>query len=62
MTGWLGEAAKYNPVTYLLEGLRSLFLDWDGGSLLKSLLAIAGVALISQTLAFRALKHRVTRG
>ena len=62
MTGWLGQAARYNPVTYLLEGLRSLFLNWDGGSLLKALLAIAGVALISQTLAFGALKHRVARG
>ena len=62
MTGWLGEAAKYNPVTYLLEGLRSLFLDWDSESLFEGFLAIACVALISQTLAFRALKRRVARG
>jgi ABC-2 type transport system permease protein len=61
MTGWLGTAAEYNPVTYLLEGLRSLFVGWNGESLGKSLLAIAGLAAVSQTLAFRALKGRVTR-
>jgi ABC-2 type transport system permease protein len=54
-------AAEYNPVTYLLEGLRSLFVGWNGESLGKSLLAIAGLAAVSQTLAFRALKGRVTR-
>lgn len=62
MTGWLGEAARYNPVTYLLEGLRSLFLRWDAGSLLRAVSAIAGLAFVSQTLAFRALKRRVARG
>ena len=61
MTGWLGTAADYNPVTYLLEGLRSLFVDWNAVSLGKSLLAIAALALVSQTLAFRALNGRVTR-
>ena len=61
MTGWLGTAAEYNPVTSLLEGLRSLFVEWNGESLGKSLLAIAGLAAVSQTLAFRALKGRVTR-
>ena len=59
MTGWLGEAARYNPVTYLLEGLRSLFVEWNAVSLGKSLAAIAGLAVLSQTLAFQALKGRV---
>ncbi|MCY4458464.1 MAG: ABC transporter permease [Acidimicrobiaceae bacterium] len=62
MTGWLGAAAHYNPVTYLLEGLRSLFLEWDAWALGKSLLAITGVGLLSQTFAFAALKRRVARG
>ena len=62
MTGWLGEAARYNPVTYLLEGLRSLFVDWNGASIGKSLLAILGLGIVSQTLAFRALRGRVARG
>jgi len=59
MTGWLGEVARYNPVTYLLAGLRSLFVGWQGGEILKGLASIAGVALVSQTLAFSALKSRV---
>jgi len=62
MTGWLGTAAQYNPVTYLLEGLRSLFIEWDAVALGKGFLAIAGLALVSQTLAFLALKGRVARG
>ncbi len=59
MTGWLGEVARYNPVTYLLAGLRSLFTGWDPGDLLKAMAAIAGLAVVSQTLAFRALNGRV---
>lgn len=59
MTGWLGEIARYNPVTYLLGGLRSLFVEWDGAALGKGFLAIGGLALVSQTLSFRALRGRV---
>lgn len=59
MTGWLGEIARYNPVTYLLAGLRSLVLGWDGAALGKSLLAIAVLGAVSQTLSFRALNGRV---
>ncbi len=59
MTGWLGGVAVYNPVTYLLAGLRSLFVGWQAGELLKGMAAIAGLAVVSQTLAFSALKSRV---
>lgn len=62
MTGWLGQAARFNPVTYLLNGLRSLFVEWDGVALLQSVLAIAFVGLLSQSLAFTVLKRRVKRG
>ena len=62
MTGWLGTAARFNPVTYLLEALRSLFVEWDAVSLGKGLLAIAGLALVSQTMAFLSLRGRVARG
>lgn len=62
MTGWLGTAAEYNPVTYLLEGLRSLFIEWDATALGKSFLAIGALGVVSQTLAFLALKGRVSRG
>lgn len=59
MTGWLGEIARYNPVTYLLAGLRSLFVEWRWAELGKALLAIGGLGLVSQTLSFRALQGRV---
>ena len=62
MTGWLGTAAEYNPVTYLLECLRSLFVDWNAASLGKGFLAIGVLGALSQTLAFAALKSRVARG
>ena len=59
MTGWLGTVARYNPVTYLLAGLRSLFVGWEWTELAKSFAAIAGLAVVSQTLSFRALRGRV---
>ncbi len=60
MTGWLGEVATYNPVTYLLDGLRSLFVGWQWREVGKSMAAILGLALVSQTLSFKALRGRVT--
>jgi ABC-2 type transport system permease protein len=63
LTGWLAAIATYNPVTYILEGLRSLiFAGWDGEALAKCLGAIAGVGLLSQWLAFSALRGRLRRG
>ncbi|MEO0494134.1 MAG: ABC transporter permease [Actinomycetota bacterium] len=59
MSGWLAEAARYNPVTYLLGGLRSLFTGWDGAEIGKAFLAIGALAALTQTLSFRALKGRV---
>ena len=62
MTGWLATIASYNPVTYLLEGLRSLItVGWDGPMLLRGLSAVAGVGLVSFTLALLALRERARR-
>lgn len=63
LTGWLSSIADYNPVTYLLAGLRSLLMEgWAASSLLKAALAIAVVGAVSFTLAFTALRGRVRRG
>jgi ABC-2 type transport system permease protein len=60
LSGWLGVVAAWNPVTYLLEGLRSLVLDgWDWSALGKALLAIAVVGAVSMTLCFGALRGRL---
>ena len=62
MTGWLATAVKFNPTTYLLGGMRSLLqTGWEWGELGKSLLAIAGMGVLSFTLAFRSLRGRVKR-
>ena len=59
MTGWLATIATYNPVTYLLEGLRSLVSDgWVWSELLKGAGAIALVGVVSMTLALMALMGR----
>jgi ABC-2 type transport system permease protein len=63
LTGWLATIAHYNPVTYLLAGLRSLIMQgWDAAALGKAFAAVMLVALVSQFLAFSALRNRVKRG
>lgn len=62
LTGWLSAVATYNPVTYLLAGLRSLLSpDWQWTTIGGALLAIAGVGVVSLGLAFTTLRGRVSR-
>jgi ABC-2 type transport system permease protein len=61
LTGWLSTIADYNPVTYLLAALRSLITEgWEWRTLAKGLGAVAAVGVLTQTLAFRALRSRVS--
>ncbi|HEX6235878.1 MAG TPA: ABC transporter permease, partial [Acidimicrobiales bacterium] len=64
LSGWLDTVAGVNPVTYLLEGLRSLVMDggWQWGDLGAALLAVAVVGAVSMSLCFAALRGRVARG
>jgi ABC-2 type transport system permease protein len=63
LTGWLSTIATYNPVTYLLAGLRALTsVGWDGTALGEALVAIAAVGVLSMSLALAALRGRVRRG
>ena len=63
LTGWLATIADYNPVTYLLAALRSLISEgWEWDVLAQGLAAVAAVGVLTQTLAFSALKGRVSRG
>jgi ABC-2 type transport system permease protein len=64
LSGWLDTVAGFNPVTYLLGGLRSLVLEtgWQWDQLGQALGAIAVVGLISMTMCFAALRGRVKRG
>jgi ABC-2 type transport system permease protein len=63
LSGWLATIATYNPVTYLLAGLRSLVMvGWDATELAKGGAAVAIVGVVSLGLAFSALRGRVRRG
>ena len=60
LTGWFSTIATYNPITYLLDALRSLITTgWDGEVLLKGLAALAGIGLVSAALALLALRSRL---
>lgn len=62
LSGWLKTVAEYNPVTYLLDGLRSLInVGWDYQRLWYMFFAIALVGVVSFSLAFGALIGRVQK-
>jgi ABC-2 type transport system permease protein len=63
LTSWLETIALWNPVTYLLDGMRSLITEgWRLGDLAQASAAITGIGAVSFTLAFHALRQRVARG
>jgi len=63
LTGWMSEIATYNPITYLLGALRSLITTgWQASTLLEGLAALAGIGIVSFTLALGALRARVRVG
>ncbi|HEX6476484.1 MAG TPA: ABC transporter permease [Acidimicrobiales bacterium] len=60
LTGWLNTVAAWNPVTYVLGGLRSLTMQgWQWTELGQALAAIAVVGVVSMTLCFGALRGRL---
>jgi ABC-2 type transport system permease protein len=63
LSGWLDTVAGWNPVTYLLEGMRSLALEgWHWDDLGRAALALLVVFGVSFALCFAALRSRVNRG
>jgi len=63
LSGWLDTVAGLNPVTYLLEGLRSLVSQgWRWGALGQAAVAIALLGSVSMSLCFAALRGRIKRG
>lgn len=62
LTGWLSTIATYNPVTYVLEGLRSLISEgWVWSDLGRGLAAIGLVTAVSFGLATAAMRGRVSQ-
>lgn len=63
LTGWFSDIVTYNPVTYMLGALRSLVTSgWQLSTMLEGLTALAGIGVVSMSLAFLALRGRVRQG
>ena len=59
---WFRDVATVNPVSYMIEGLRSLVITgWDAQALLLGFGCTFGLIAVSMTLATRQLKVRMTR-
>jgi ABC-2 type transport system permease protein len=59
---WFRDAATINPVSYLLECVRSLIITgWDGEALALGFGIAALIAVVALTLAGRALPQRLAR-
>ena len=62
LTGWLSTVATYNPVTYVLDGLRSLISGgWEWDTLAYGAAASLALMVVSFGLASIAMKGRVSR-
>ena len=60
--GWFRTVATYNPVSYLIEGIRSLVITgWDGRALALGFGFALALAVISLGFAGAAIKNRLVR-
>jgi ABC-2 type transport system permease protein len=60
LSGWLRAAATFNPMTYILRGLRELSTQgWDLGEIGVALITVAALGAVTLTFALRALIGRV---
>ncbi len=61
-TDWFREVATYNPVSYMVEGLRSLLITgWDGEALALGFGCALGILALGLTFASLGLKNRMAR-
>jgi ABC-2 type transport system permease protein len=61
-TDWFRTIATYNPVSYLLEAIRSLLITgWDGEALALGFGCAIAIAAVGLTLSSRALRSRMVR-
>jgi ABC-2 type transport system permease protein len=63
LTGWFATIATYNPITYLLNALRSLITSgWQPRVLGEGIAALGGMLVLGLALSLGALKGRTDRG
>jgi ABC-2 type transport system permease protein len=61
-TDWFRTVADWNPVSYMLEGIRSLVISgWDGEALALGFACAGGLALIALAATTSALRTRMAR-
>ena len=61
-TDWFRTVATYNPVSYLVEGIRSLIITgWDGQALALGFIVAAGLIVVGISGAVLSLRGRVAR-
>jgi ABC-2 type transport system permease protein len=61
-TDWFRTVADWNPVSYILEGVRSLVIEgWDGEALALGFACAAGLAIVAMAGASAALRTRMVR-
>jgi ABC-2 type transport system permease protein len=61
-TGWFHTVATWNPISYLIEGFRSLFIfGWDGTALWRAFAVAAGVTLVGLLAVAGGLRRRLQR-
>ena len=59
---WFRTVATWNPVSYLLEALRSLLIvGWDGTALLRGFVIAGAIAVVAIAASASALRTRMTR-
>lgn len=62
LSGWMSTVADFNPVTYVLAGLRALIGTGWTTEVLQATFAIVAIGAVSFSLALLALRGRVRRG
>jgi ABC-2 type transport system permease protein len=61
-TGWFHTVATWNPISYLIEGFRSLFIfGWDATALWRGFAVAGGLLLVGLLLCSSALRSRLQR-
>ncbi len=62
LSGWLATAARINPITYVLEAMRSVLnTGWDSTAIMQGVAACVILGVAMYALAFYALRRRTRR-
>lgn len=62
LSGWIKTAAVYNPITYILEAMRSVLLEgWQGDVLVRGLASASVLGIVLFVFALVSLRARTAR-